>query len=278
MHVQGESLKTVAIRIFQLPDHQDGERTVAITVRLLLAVVTVSTVLMMRINSSWSQNLQGGIFGVVGRALGIERDQVCVIHHRHQRVEGGTVSGLPPNIPDTMFVAPDGRPQVLSREQCEQENQRSLAAEELEYEQSIFQAQRKQSASTASAATTSTPGPLRWRDGYIDNGRFIKANWRTIEADNGAVTAIDMKSIVHDAEGRGANVVAYVVESDFFDPSNLRGFTFDCDGRFSVLSAVGLSPMVYAPPRSVAAQIGALACAGARSVCDMARQNGMTCN
>jgi hypothetical protein len=127
-------------------------------------------------------------------------------------------------------------------------------------------------------APANMQGPLRWRDGYIDNGRFIKATWRTIEADNGAVTAIGMKSIVHDAGGHGANAVAYVVEGDIFDPSNLRGFTFDCHGHFSVLSAAGLSPMVYAPPRSVAAQIGALACAGAPIVCDVARQNGMTCN
>jgi hypothetical protein len=123
-------------------------------------------------------------------------------------------------------------------------------------------------------------GPLRWRDGYIDNGHFIKANWRTIEADNGAVAAVDMKSIVHDTNGHGAYAVAYIVGGDIFDPSNLRGFTFDCQGHFSVLLAAsgGISPMTYGPPRSVAAQIGALACAGAPSICDVARQNGVTCN
>jgi uncharacterized protein YecT (DUF1311 family) len=106
---------------------------------------------------------------------------------------------------------------------------------------------------------------LRWRDGYMDHGQLVKADWRTIVADNGAVTAVDMKSISYLVRG-GAYMVAYSVEADIFDPSNLKNFTFDCQGHFSVLSAAtgGISPMMYAPPRSVAAQIGALACAGTR--------------
>jgi hypothetical protein len=250
----------------------------AISIRLLLALVTAIVVLIIRVDASRSQNLQDGIFGAVGRALGIERDQVCMIHHRRQRAESGIVSGGPPNIPDTMFVGPDGRPQVLSREQCEQENKQSLAAEEQAYQQSMADTQRKRVSAGIAPSVSPPTSPLRWRDGYIDGGRFVAANWRTFEADNGAVTAVDLKSIAHLAYGHGAYVVAYVVEGDLFDPNNLRGFTFDCQGHFSVLSAAGSSPTSYAPPRSVAAQVGALACAGAPSVCDVARQNGMTCN
>lgn len=118
---------------------------------------------------------------------------------------------------------------------------------------------------TRTASAQSRPfGGLRWKDGYIDGGRFVKAEWRTIEADNGAVTAVDMKSLVRNDLNHSAYVVAYVVEGDFFDPGNLRGFQFDCQGHFTILSAAGMSPLAYAPPRSVAAQIAALACAPAR--------------
>ncbi len=90
--------------------------------------------------------------------------------------------------------------------------------------------------------------------------------------------AVDMKSVAHLAYGGGADVVVYVVESELFDPQGMRSFRFDCAGHFQVLSGAGLSPMGYAPPRSIAAQISVLACAGVKSRCDVARESGLTCN
>jgi hypothetical protein len=97
----------------------------------------------------------------------------------------------------------------------------------------------------------------------MDHGEVMRPNWRTFEADNGAVTAVDVNTVAR-LNGGGAYIVGYVAERDEFEPANLRGFTFDCRGSFSVLSAdTGTSsPMMYAPPRSIAASIGALACKG----------------
>lgn len=124
----------------------------------------------------------------------------------------------------------------------------------------------------------SRPGQLRWRDGYIDAGKFVKATWRTFEADNGAVLAVDVKSIAYFSSGQGAQAVAYVAEGETFDPNRMRSFTFDCKGRFSVTSAAGQSSMSFAPPRSVARQISDVVCAGAPGVCDSARKAGVPCN
>jgi len=121
-------------------------------------------------------------------------------------------------------------------------------------------------------------GGLRWKDGYVDNGHFIRAVWQTIEADYGAVYAVDLKSIVQDAKGGGATVGAYVVEGELFDPNGLRSFIFDCAGHFQIFSGAGFSPMRYAPARSIAAQIGILACTGVKSRCDVARESGLTWN
>jgi TPR repeat protein len=112
-------------------------------------------------------------------------------------------------------------------------------------------------------------GGLRWKDGYIDNGKFVRAIWQTIEADNGAVYALDLKSIVQMANGLGATsgvtVGVYVVEGELFDPNGLRSFIFDCAGHFQIFSGAGFSPMRYAPPRSIAAKIGILACASVKA-------------
>lgn len=102
-------------------------------------------------------------------------------------------------------------------------------------------------------------GQLHWRDGYIDGGRYIRAKWQTIEADNGAVLAVDMGSVVHGANG-GAYVVAYAVEGELFDPNGMRAFNLDCAGHFTVMSPGAISPLTYAPPRSVAGQVAALVC------------------
>ncbi len=68
--------------------------------------------------------------------------QICMIHHHHKWVENGVITGGPPAIPDTVFVGPDGQPQRLSREQCQQENEKSLSAEEEAYQRSMADAQR----------------------------------------------------------------------------------------------------------------------------------------
>lgn len=106
---------------------------------------------------------------------------------------------------------------------------------------------------------------LRWRDGYLDSGRFIRADWRVFEADNGFVAALDVKSIVRIGLPN-VYAVVYLVDGDLFARSNLRGFTFDCRGRYSVSRGSGYSPgsiaspLMFAPPRSVARQLSDLAC------------------
>jgi hypothetical protein len=112
-----------------------------------------------------------------------------------------------------------------------------------------------------------------WHDGYTRwiNGCPIsphgcnvrkRPTWQLLEADNGAVTAVDVSTIHYDLLKRFAYIDAYQVQDDEFHPEFVRKFMFDCHGRFAV------GPMMaeegswtYAPPRSIAAQIGALACA-----------------
>jgi hypothetical protein len=86
--------------------------------------------------------LQGGVLGTAAQTFGVELPQVCMIHHRHKWVENGVITGGPPAIPDTVFLGPDGRPQRITRDQCAQENEKSLAAEEEAYQQSVDTAQR----------------------------------------------------------------------------------------------------------------------------------------
>jgi hypothetical protein len=68
--------------------------------------------------------------------------QYCAIHHRHKWTETGVITGGPPAVPDTMFVGQDGQPQRLTREQCEQENAKSLAAEEEVFRRTMDETQR----------------------------------------------------------------------------------------------------------------------------------------
>ena len=76
---------------------------------------------------------------IQGRFFGL---QYCAIHHRHKWTETGVITGGPPAVPDTMFVGSDGQPQRLTREQCEQENAKSLAAEEEAFQRTMANAQR----------------------------------------------------------------------------------------------------------------------------------------
>jgi hypothetical protein len=86
--------------------------------------------------------LQGGILGTAARAFGASLPQFCMIHHRHRWTQTGIITGGPPAVPDTVFVGPDGQPTRTSPEQCEQENQKSLAAEEVAYQQSTAASQQ----------------------------------------------------------------------------------------------------------------------------------------
>lgn len=84
--------------------------------------------------------------GFVPRDLSLQArffgQQYCPIHHRHKWVANGVITGGPPAIPDTMFVGPDGQPQRLTREQCEQENAKSLSAEEEAFQRTMADTQR----------------------------------------------------------------------------------------------------------------------------------------
>jgi hypothetical protein len=84
----------------------------------------------------------GGVLaGAVG-AFGIDLPGICLIHHHHKWVPNGIISGGPPAIPDTAFLGPDGQPQRITSQQCAQENERSLAAEELAYQQTTAASQQ----------------------------------------------------------------------------------------------------------------------------------------
>jgi hypothetical protein len=84
-----------------------------------------------------------------------------------------------------------------------------------------------------------------------------KHNWVSVEADNGAVIKVDMNSI---QRGTGAAIVfTYADEGNPEDAYKLQGYMFDCRGHYSVMG-LSSSPMLYAPPRSVAARISDLAC------------------
>ena len=88
------------------------------------------------------------------------------------------------------------------------------------------------------------------------------AEWGNVEADNGAVYRVDVSSIFRYPNGT-ADIVVYAVEGDQFNPENQRKLWFDCKGHYRDQTA-GVGPKLYAPPRSVAGRISAIACAGAR--------------
>ena len=89
-----------------------------------------------------------------------------------------------------------------------------------------------------------------------------KSNWQTLEALDGSIYKIDQKSISHMNNGT-AELIVYAVEGDGYNPTNLKRLWFDCHGRYRDQTG-GIGPTLYAPPRSVAGQLSAIACAGAR--------------
>jgi hypothetical protein len=84
-----------------------------------------------------------------------------------------------------------------------------------------------------------------------------KPNWVSVEAENGAVTKVDMNSI---QRGDGAAIIfTYADEGRPEDAYKLQGYMFDCQGHYELMGLQS-SPSLYAPPRSVAARISELAC------------------
>jgi hypothetical protein len=105
------------------------------------------------------------------------------------------------------------------------------------------------------------------------NDDLYQKVWLRIEATNGAAFKIDMNSLAHLNNG-GAEAVVYIIEGTMFDPGNLKHFIFDCHGHY--MDADNLGVTLYAAPRSVAGQIQALACEGAKDtrLADASRDDG----
>lgn len=88
--------------------------------------------------------------------------------------------------------------------------------------------------------------------------------WRIIEADNGAVYALDMKSVSHLYYCGGcADAVMCVVDNNQCPAPNMRRIRFDCHGHY--IETDGGGGMQMAPPRSVVGQMAAAACVGAKT-------------
>jgi hypothetical protein len=88
------------------------------------------------------------------------------------------------------------------------------------------------------------------------------SDWQTLEALDGSVYKIDQKSISHMSNG-SAELIVYAVEGDAYNPTNVRRLWFDCQGHYQDHTG-GISATLYAPPRSVAGQLSAIACASAK--------------
>jgi len=88
-----------------------------------------------------------------------------------------------------------------------------------------------------------------------------ESKWKRIEADNGAVFAIDLGSISHNTNGSAVAVMC-IVDNDTCPPPNMSRLLFDCHGHYMDIDRGG--SLLIAPPRSVAGQMAALACIGAK--------------
>jgi hypothetical protein len=100
-------------------------------------------------------------------------------------------------------------------------------------------------------------GPQRIPLGGI-LGELCKPVWKRIEADNGEVTWIDMRSI---SQTLPREVYVYTsVPNTAIDPDALTMLFFDCQGHFERWSDDGPSALMDAPPRSVAGEIAETVC------------------
>jgi hypothetical protein len=108
------------------------------------------------------------------------------------------------------------------------------------------------------------PCPPPWRGDAPAPGpgssSQYRPNWQKIEADNGAVYDIDLNSIMR--YNGMAEAMVYIVEDQYFNPMNMKQLYFDCHGHFREGTTSGLSPPIYATPKSMAAQLAVIACGG----------------
>lgn len=85
------------------------------------------------------------------------------------------------------------------------------------------------------------------------NGTNDSFRWQNVEADNGAVYRIDLNHIEHLNTGAATAVI-------YAEQGGLMRWMFDCQGHYMDDSnAFGIT--LYAPPRSVAGRLSAIACA-----------------
>lgn len=81
-----------------------------------------------------------------------------------------------------------------------------------------------------------------------------KSDWRTIEAADGSVYKIDQKSISHMNNGT-AELIVYAVESDNYNPTNVKRLWFDCHGHYQDHTG-GISATLYSPCGACSARPG----------------------
>jgi hypothetical protein len=97
--------------------------------------------------------------------------------------------------------------------------------------------------------------------------RHLSKNWKTLTAANGQAYEIALDTVFRNlpsnldprANLRAATVVAYISEGEIFNPNNVVHFYFDCHEHFQTFQS-RWSPVIYAPPLSIAAKIAAVAC------------------
>ena len=91
----------------------------------------------------------------------------------------------------------------------------------------------------------------------LNSGHLSPGRWKTIEADNGAVYQVDLKSIQRYNTG-AVDVIVYAIENHAYNP---RRLFLDCQGRYRDDTMGGAHDDRYAPPRSVAGRVAEVACA-----------------
>jgi len=93
------------------------------------------------------------------------------------------------------------------------------------------------------------------------NDDFFQPVWKRIEADNGAVSRVDMNSIRHLPGGTTEVTVYTGAPHTMFDSTKLNMLWFDCRGSFRAFDGgMGQSPQLDAPPRSIAGEIAHIVC------------------
>ena len=86
-----------------------------------------------------------------------------------------------------------------------------------------------------------------------------ETKWRTIEADNCMIHAINLSSIARSSNG-GATAVTCVLDNGQCLPKNMSHLLFDCRGHYMDLD-LGFSIEHIIPPRSAVGAMAEIACA-----------------